>query len=421
MRKLALLVAKRAAIRVEADYSTEGRSTKWYLQWDNGPSKALMLRHAKAAAKAVDGLDVAEVGFRRYCSERHVVAAWLLRSPDLDTGHARILWASETYVDKISFPDDLADDDPLWELVDYAFDLCGGPSTSADTVLTHVARIKLRGLRMEHWLDQIDSADPATASQHLGPLLSAAGLSERTRENLRSVTADIMHDLSGNGPRQADPRVRVLAAEAARAALTQPLDDEQRRLAIESVAAGTALYKLSRWIGKSDSTLLKRWNTAEFNEDLAPVAWVRQHHTKWAQAFLAAIAELEANHDLVRHNRDIRQMVNMAKAVLGREDANWQSFLGSPETARTLIAAAELDLAEQQRDRKKYRLVDETDDSGLQMGPALQRLAELLAEYDAARPPQRRGGAHPRQSPQPRGDEQGQDNDCPQSCATDER
>jgi hypothetical protein len=400
MRKLAQLVAKRAVIRVEADYSAQGRATTWYLQWGDGPSVDVVRRHVQAVAKSVDGLDFAEVGYRRNYTDRHMVAAWLLQS-DLENEYADVTWAAQRYFDQTSFPADIADDDPLWDLVDYAFDLCGGPGAYADRVIQHVAGIGLRGLRMEHWLDQIDTADPAAAARHLVPLLAVSGLSERTQESLRAVTAAIVRDLAGNGPRQADPRVRVLAAEAARAALTQPLDDQQRRIAVQCVADGTALYKLSRWIGKSDSTLVKRWSTDEFNRDLAPVAWIRQHQDEWARTFLAAVAELEANADLIRHNRDVRQLLHSVKAVLDREGTGWQRLLGSPETARTLLAIVEEDRSALLRDRKKYRPVDEALDSALDPGPALRRLTDLLAEYDAARPPRRRGGSHPRHTSHP--------------------
>jgi hypothetical protein len=65
MRKLAQLVADRTTIRVEADYTTQGRGTTWYLQWSNGPTVATMREHTRAAARAVPDLDPAEVGYQR--------------------------------------------------------------------------------------------------------------------------------------------------------------------------------------------------------------------------------------------------------------------------------------------------------------------------------------------------------------------
>ncbi|WP_033401112.1 hypothetical protein [Actinokineospora enzanensis] len=398
MRKLAQLVARRVQIRVDADYSTEGRSTKWHLTWDNGPTADVMRRHVRAVATSVPGLDVAEVGYRRDYSDRHVVAAWLRRAERddrVDGGR----WAAEGYFQETGFPADIAGDDPLWELVDYAFALCGGPDAYAERVIEHVAKIGLRGLRLEQWLDQPDDLDSDSVRRRVAPLLDASGLSERTRRNLHAVAADIVRDLAGNGPRHADPRVRVLVAEAARAALTQPVDDEQRRQALECVADGTPLYKLSSRIGKSESTLVKRWNPADFNRDLAPLAWLQQHEERWAQACTDAVAEVRANRELAE-GRDIWLLLSSLERAAQDSGAGWQRLMETPQTARKLLVAVPETFSRIRQDRLTYRtLGGEPEDGELAAGPALHRLADMLAQYDTAPPPRRRGGAHPGRSP----------------------
>ncbi len=390
MRRLAVRVVERAGVRVEADYRSEGRSTKWYLTWANGPTVDVMRGHVRAAGRSVAGVDVAGVGYDRNYSDRYLVAAWLRRA-DRDGRIDGSRWSADRDFQSTSFPSDLADDDPLWEVVDYAFDRCGGPSSYADRVIDHVAGLGLRGLRIEHWLDQPDGLDPDSARRRVAPLLAVSGISERTQQSLHGVIDSIMRDLAGNGPRSNDPRVLLLVAEVARSALLQPVDDLQRRHALHCVASGTPLSTASVQLGKSPSTLIKRWNPAEFNDDLAPIAWLRQHSEPWVQACTDAAAETRTNRDLAT-DREVRALVSSLELSVHAGGSSWQQLLGSPDIARKLLAAVHESFAQLRRDRLRYQLNGDHADE-LALGPALQRLADLLTQYDAAPPVRRRGGS----------------------------
>lgn len=273
----------------------------------------------------------------------------------------------------------------------YAVDRCGGPGAYADRVIDYVATIGVRGLRMEHWLDRPDDPDPSSTQRRVAPLLEPTGLSERTQQSLRAAAAAIMQDLAGRGPRNADPRVRVLVAEAARSALAQLVDDEQRQQALQCVADGTPLYKLSARLGKSESTLVKRWNPADFNRDLAPMLWLRQHEREWIHACNEAATEVRANRQLVG-SREILRSLSAVELAIQAGNADWRRLLGSPDTVRLLVTSVNDTISRRHRDRSAYRAVGEDDDQALRPGPALVRLADLLAQYDAAPAPQRRGG-----------------------------
>jgi hypothetical protein len=52
MRKLAVLLEKRAKVPVQPDYTTEGRATTWFVQWSNGPTADTMRRHVTAVANS---------------------------------------------------------------------------------------------------------------------------------------------------------------------------------------------------------------------------------------------------------------------------------------------------------------------------------------------------------------------------------
>lgn len=396
MRKLAYLVTDRSGVRVEADYSTEGRGTKWYLQWANGPMVDVMRQHVQALANSVPGLNVAEVGMRRDYSDRHMIAAWL-RLTDDNSRPEEARWSADGYFAQTSFPADIADDDPLWELVDYAIDQCGGPGANADSVIDYVAKIGTRGLRIERWLDQFDAPAQGMPQHWVTPLLEPTGLSERTEQSLRAAVAALMQDLAGGGPRKADPRVRVLVAEAARSVLARLADDEQRHQALQCVADGTPLYRLSVRIGKSESTLVKRWDAADFNHDLAPMTWLRQHEHEWIDACTAAAAEIRANRHLAG-SREIPQLLSAVELAIQAGNADWRRLLGSPDAVRLLLTSVNDTFSRRHWDRSAYRAVGEDDDQALRPGPVLVRLTDLLAQYDAAPPPQRRGGPRPASS-----------------------
>jgi hypothetical protein len=262
---------------------------------------------------------------------------------------------------------------------------------------------------MEHWLDQPDTPEPGpdhARRRAAPPPLHASMLAESTRRELDAVTAALVRDLAGNGPRRTDPRVGVLVAEAARAMLTQPLDDEQRRQALECVAEGTPLYTLSARIGKSHSTLAKRWNPTQFNHDLAPLAWLRQHEQQWAQACLDAAAEARTSSQTTqgRHGWPVLALVSSLEHAATDSHAGWRRLRDTPRTARTLLTALPQTHTRARQDRPPPGPPDRHDhDDKLAAepaaGPALQRLGALLAQYDTAPTPPRRGGAHPARPP----------------------
>lgn len=388
MRKLAQLVSRRLNIPVEADYATEGRGTKWYLQWSNGPTVETMRRHAKAAARGVPDVDFAEVAYQRNYDDRHVVAAWLhCAAPEEHAGP----WMADSHFRETGFPDDIADHDPVWELVDYAFAVCGGPGTHVGDVIDYVAKIGVRGLRIEHWLDQLDT--PGATAAPASPTLDMSMLSDSTRRELSAVAAAVIRDLAGRGPRRDDPRVQMLVAEAARTMVARPVDDLQREHTLLAVADGTPLYRLSELLGKSGSTLRKRWDTTRFNRDLAPLAWLHDHVQEWVQACGEAVAEVRGNKE-ISEARDVWLLSARLDRAADDAAVSWRRLQDTPETVRGLLTAVRNAQEKARRHDSLFRSAGQDEQNDPVAGPALERLAGLLAAYDAAPVPQRRGGAH---------------------------
>lgn len=402
-RKLAQLVKKETGVRVKAGYESQSRgTTSWHLEWPNGPTVETMRKVADPMAETVPGLDFA-VGYRRTGDDRHLVAAWMREAAHDDQAGA---WSIDTAFARTGFPDDIADNDPVWAMVDYAFAAFGGPTAYAHTVVQHVGRIGMRGLFLEYWLDQHDAVDaPDLASVVELLLVVSSALSDDTLSRLRGLIDTMISEVSGRSARRSDPRAQVLIAEAIRGALVGPLDGHQRRQALLAVAEGTPLYRLSTMLGKSASTLSKRWPAAEFNADLAPLAWLRTHGQEWTRACANAVAEVRALGDDIAQQRDVWQQLHWLE-LEEPGPTSLRQLLPTPEAARKLLAAV-ADVAERAlRERRLSRQLQgaglEDDDVHTEVpGPALRELADLLAQYDAPPAPQRRGGARTPRSRRP--------------------
>lgn len=398
MHKLARLVGKRTGIRVEAGFRTEGRSTHWHLQWSNGPSAEVMGKHAKAAAKSVPGIAVADVGYQRDYGDRFVVAAWL-RGVQRDGRDELdgLRYAADSYFWSTSFPQDIPDDDELWSLVDHAFEVCGGPSTYSQRVIEHIVDVGINGLRIERWRSAPARRDPRDAAASEMPKLDVSVLSQHTRSQLAGVVSAIKRELVGRGPHSRDLLVQVMVGEATREILQRQIDQDQRRQALLAVADGTPLYQLSSMLGLSPSTLGKRWDTEQFGRDLAPLVWLREHDEEWTRACVAAAAAARANSDDLRAARDMPYLVGTLERTADTAAGGWRRLIGTPDSARSLLEA-DRQARESARSRRRqwsntrHEPEDDVPDA------ALARLAELLAQYDAAPVPRRRGGALLRQT-----------------------
>jgi hypothetical protein len=99
--------------------------------------------------------------------------------------------------------------------------------------------------------------------------------------------------------------------------------------------------------------------------------------------------------------RDVGLLLSLLEHAAQDSDTGWRRLLDTPATARKLLAAVPQTCERARRDRTLLRpRGEEGRDDEPAAGPALHRLAELLAHYEAAPIPQRRGGPHPRRSSQ---------------------
>ncbi|REH31092.1 hypothetical protein BCF44_122115 [Kutzneria buriramensis] len=392
-RRLAARVEKKTGVRTEAGYDSKGRSTEWYLEWRNGPTREAMRAVAEPLARKVPGLDFT-IGYKRTSDDRHLVAAWIHQAThDDDAGP----WSIDTAFTKTGFPDDIAHDDPVWALVDYVFASCGGPNASGYNVVKHIAKIGVRGLRMEYVLDQHERVDAPVAASVVEPLLEvSSALSEDTQGRVRGLVDTLMSELAGRSPRSSDPRAQVLIAEAVHHVLAEAVNERQRRQALMSVAEGTPLYRLSMMLGKSASTLSKRWPAAEFNADLAPLVWFHAHRQAWTRACAQVVTEVRALGNDVAQHREVFPHLHWLE-LDERDSDSLPRLLTTTEVARTLVAAvpevAERTWRERRLRRQLHGAARDDDVRPEVPGPALRELADLLAQFDAPPVPRRRGGA----------------------------
>jgi hypothetical protein len=392
-RRLAGLVEKKTGVRIEPGYDSKGRSTEWYLEWRNGPTREAMRAVAEPLVRKVPGLDFT-IGYKRASDDRHLVAAWIRQAThDDDAGP----WSIDTAFSKTGFPDDIAGDDPVWVLVDYAFASCGGPNASAYNVVKHIAKIGVRGLRMEYVLDQHERVDAPVAASVVEPLLEvSSALSEDTRGRVRGLVDTLMSELAGRSPRSSDPRAQVLIAEAVHRVLAEAVNERQRHQALMSVAEGTPLYRLSMMLGKSPSTLSKRWPAAEFNAELAPLLWFHAHRQAWTRACAHVVSEVRALGNDVAQHHEVFPHLHWLE-LDERDSVSLPRLLTTTEVARKLVAAVP-EVAErawrERRLRRQLQGAARDDDHARPEvpGPALRELADLLAQYDAPPVPRRRGG-----------------------------
>ncbi|CAL9677610.1 hypothetical protein SUDANB95_07936 (plasmid) [Actinosynnema sp. ALI-1.44] len=418
MLKLARAVTEVLDVVVDAGFDTEGRSTKWYLTWGNGPTVDQVRRVVRAMARDFPDIEADQVGLRRNPGDRHVVAAWLHRAAHDDRVGP---FAAETRFGETSFEvddrrrpaqpapglrrrsrqgytADILNDDPVWELVDYAFDACGSSTAYSDQVVRHVESIGgPQGLRIEHWLDRLDRLDPAVDDPPVPPALDVSAISDRTRRELASVVDTMVHELCGRSPRRHDARVRMLAAEVARSVLQQAAHDGgQRSAALLAVAGGTSLSWLSRLLGKSPWTLGKRWPAERFGADLASLVWLRTNREMWARACAAAVAAIRSGPSWLVEDRELAAPLLALDRAVRDAGENWTRLTGTPDTARELLREV---AAAQDRHARDRRIMANLGFEDRTVVPAdvprseLAALEDLLKRYDSAPPPQRRGGA----------------------------
>lgn len=371
MHKLARAISARTGLLIETDWRKSGRSTSWYLSWSDGPAVQRMRRHVTKAARSVPGITASEVEYERGHTTDHVVAAWVRGMCREQLGTPRdFRHMAHTYFRTTSFPDDIGDDDEIWNLVRGAFDACGGPDTPEGTVIDHIVTVGINGLRVEHWLRHRDTPLPrsGTEAEDPAPRLGETELSASALNAIDSALTTARQDLLGGSPHRGLPLAQFFAAEHARTALIRQADQQQRTQALLIAADGTPLEKLSAMIGLPEQALSQRWDSDAFARDLAPLAWLRANAAAWTHACTAVHGAFRAapgaRDSLSWDARNA--LTNLSFAVEAGDLSTWYPLVALVPVARQLL------------DGLRHAPPQGTHD-------ALHELDVLLAEFDTVR------------------------------------
>lgn len=407
--KVANAVTKLVGYRVTPDYDSGPRGTTlWYLEWANGLTEKQMTTKVRAAGRDVAGYHKDLLRLRRQSDQRNLVAAWLLHHDPLDPGNRTLgrssaEWQAKEHFAVTSFPRDLPDDHELWTLVDEALAATDDSQQrwhAADAAIVYLATTGVQALRVRRWIDAVDRFSPHDPPPTRPPLDSHV-VPPTVLDELGSALAAVAWHLGGANTTAHDPRVRLLTLEAVNRIVGERLDQRQLHHAMQAVADGASLSGLSVLLGLHRTTLSKRWPGSRADEILRPNAWLVANLDPWRTACTAATAAVQRLDHGSLFDRDLRSLAwSLARTV--EVSGGWRDVADTPDQARAMLAALS-------RYRKGL-----ADNPWATAPPApldpevvapLERLAALLADYDAAEPPRRRGGNH-RRPPAPTSDDQ---------------
>jgi hypothetical protein len=204
--------------------------------------------------------------------------------------------------------------------------------------------------------------------------LNADAVGEEIQRDLKNLISRVQAELTGDSAHRDDPQVQLLVAETTRRVLQKAIDRQQCRIAAHALVDGGGLGPLSTSIGLSTRTLGMRFGK-ELDEEIAPLAWLRDHAEEWAHACTAAAAAVNAASNFYSGERRELRILEMADAAHG-----WRGLLRTIAAARTLLKAT-----------RRWPPEGASE--------ALRRLEELLDSHDHASPPDRRDRALRRARP----------------------
>lgn len=199
-------------------------------------------------------------------------------------------------------------------------------------------------------------------------MLNVDAVGEKIQGDLQSLISRVQAELTGDSSHRDDPQVQLLAAETIRKLMQKAIDQQQCRIAAHVLVDGGALGPLSTSIGLSTRALGMRFGKA-LDEEIAPLAWLRDHAEEWAHACTAAAAAVNAASNFYSAEHRELRILEMADAAHG-----WRGLLRTIAAARALLKAT--------------RRWPPEGASG-----ALRRLEDLLDAHDHAPAPDRRDRA----------------------------
>ncbi|WP_367139680.1 hypothetical protein [Saccharothrix sp. HUAS TT1] len=395
-RRVADALSAHFGHRFTADYSSGPRNTTvWRVEWTNGPTENEVTAVLPTVASGIYGYRADELRLRRNADERNLVAAWVLHHDPADPetryqAASGARWQAEQYFAVTSFPRDLPEGHEAWTLADEALAAGGSQWHDADKAVAYLAATGVQALRIRRWLAAVDLLDRLRPEDTPPPRppLDVHVVPASVLDELGSALAAVAHHLGGGGTLAHDPRVRVLTLEAVRDIVAGLLDERQLHHAMQAVADGTALGRLSLLLGLSRTTLGKRWPGSRADAVLRPNAWLAANLDPWRTACVDAAAAVHRLDDGPLFDQDVRSLA----WSLGRTAdlaGGWRDLAGTPEQARSLIAA--LARYRDKLARNPWALAPPSP-LDPEIAAPLERLAALLADYDIAEPPRRRGG-----------------------------
>lgn len=394
--RVADAVSRTVGYRVTPGYRSGPRATtQWYLEWVNGLTEKQMAAKVRAAGREVAGYHKDLLELRREADERHLVAAWLLHHDPLDPDNRTLNrsnagWQAKKHFEITSFPRDLPDDHELWTLVDEAFEATTShdrPWHDAEAAIVYLANTGVQALRVRRWLDAVDRLGPHDPPPPHPPL-DARHVPDTVLAELDTALAAVAWHLGGANTIAHNPRVRLLTLEAVGRIVGERLDRKQLDHAMQAVADGDSLSRLSVLLGLHRTTLGKRWPGSRADAVLRPHAWLVANLDTWRTACADAAAAIQRLDDGILFDRDLRSLAwSLAHTV--EIAGGWRDVAGTPEQARALLAALTA-----YRDRLARNSWAGSAPAPLapEIAAPLDRLVALLADYDTAEAPNRRGG-----------------------------
>jgi hypothetical protein len=373
MRTLAWTLTKKTGVQVEPTYDNYRGSRCWYLTWSDGPCEATMRKRVAAAARGVASIDVKELRYLRNKTELNIVVAFLAHVLPRPEILADPPWEALYAYDDTDFPgerDDPGKIDPApldpeaWDLARFAIAQFTEKDRFPDgrETIRHIVKIGLNGLRLDHWLSQIGRQSEC---RPLPPAVNADVVGERVQRDLEAAINRVQADLVGGSAHRNDPRVQLLVAETTRKLLLKAIDRQQLRTTAHALADGSALGPLSTAIGLSTRTLGMRFGK-DLDDEVAPLAWLRDHAVEWADACTAVAQAVKEAPNF--HSDARRELWTLEKADPAHD---WRGLLATIAAARTLLDAA-----------RRWPPAG--------AGEELRHIEELLAAHDQAPPPGRR-------------------------------